>query len=252
MRHRLVTVVIFLLAGAVVNVGVAWGCAVWLSLNPAKSDVREVANRLVRSPLWQDIWCEVRTLNRPGGRRFGIVWWYWEADETSQYADVDTQLNEILPRWAFAALLSRTTPPEDMEVIVLDSRGWPLPSLASQIHPHIFKPSITQGWPLPAARGWFELRDVDSRIPDDIYGTSLATWFFPDLAIPFGPIWPGFAVNTIFYATLLWLLTCLAIAVRRFLRLRRGLCPKCAYPMGQSAVCSECGCKLPRPLRAAT
>ena len=29
--------------------------------------------------------------------------------------------------------------------------------------------------------------------------------------------------------------------LRRFLRVRRGLCPKCAYPMGESSVCTECG-----------
>ena len=30
-------------------------------------------------------------------------------------------------------------------------------------------------------------------------------------------------------------------ALRRFLRVRRGLCAKCGYPMGGSPVCSECG-----------
>ncbi len=59
--------------------------------------------------------------------------------------------------------------------------------------------------------------------------------------IPFRPLWPGFAVNTLFYATALWLLIPGPFVLRRFLRLRRGLCPKCAYPMGESAVCSECG-----------
>ena len=32
MRRRLLTIVLLLLAGAVVNVGVAWGCAVWLDI----------------------------------------------------------------------------------------------------------------------------------------------------------------------------------------------------------------------------
>ena len=41
-------------------------------------------------------------------------------------------------------------------------------------------------------------------------------------------------------------------ALRRVLRVRRGLCPKCAYPMGESAVCSECGQALPKRLRPAT
>ncbi len=59
--------------------------------------------------------------------------------------------------------------------------------------------------------------------------------------IPYAPIWPGFAVNTILYAAILWLLICGPFALRRFIRVKRGLCPACAYPMGESAVCSECG-----------
>ncbi len=68
--------------------------------------------------------------------------------------------------------------------------------------------------------------------------------------MPYRPIWPGFAVNTIFYAAALWLLIPGPFAVRRFLRLRRGLCPKCAYPMGESAVCTECGGALAKQMTA--
>ncbi len=61
------------------------------------------------------------------------------------------------------------------------------------------------------------------------------------LLAPLAPLWPGFAINTLFYAAILWLLIPGPFALRRFLRVRRGLCPKCAYPMGESAVCTECG-----------
>ncbi len=66
-----------------------------------------------------------------------------------------------------------------------------------------------------------------------------------------GPLWFGFAVHTLFYAAILWLLACGLIAMRRLVRLKRGLCPACGYPMGESAVCSECGKALPLR-RAAT
>ncbi len=69
--------------------------------------------------------------------------------------------------------------------------------------------------------------------------------------VPLVPIWKGFAVNTVFYATILWLLIRGPFALRRFLRVRRGLCPKCAYPMGESAVCTECGKPLPTRVRVA-
>ena len=58
------------------------------------------------------------------------------------------------------------------------------------------------------------------------------------------PIWGGFIVNTAFYAVVLWLLIPGPFAIRRFIRTKRGLCPKCAYPVGESAVCTECGREL--------
>ncbi len=51
----------------------------------------------------------------------------------------------------------------------------------------------------------------------------------------------GFTINTLFYAAIFWLLIPGPFALRRFQRVRRGLCPKCAYPMGESSVCTECG-----------
>ncbi len=69
--------------------------------------------------------------------------------------------------------------------------------------------------------------------------------------LPLRPLWPGFALNTLFYATFLWLMIPGPFALRRFIRVRRGLCPKCAYPMGESAVCSECGREMPRGVRTA-
>ena len=71
-------------------------------------------------------------------------------------------------------------------------------------------------------------------------------WSSGDPAMPLVPIWPAFAVNTLFYATILWLLIPGPFTLRRFLRVRRGLCPKCAYPMGESPVCTECGRLLPK------
>ena len=64
--------------------------------------------------------------------------------------------------------------------------------------------------------------------------------------LPIRPIWPGFAVNTIFHAGVLWLLVFGPFAFRRLIRRRRGLCPACAYPMGEAGVCTECGRPLPQ------
>jgi hypothetical protein len=59
--------------------------------------------------------------------------------------------------------------------------------------------------------------------------------------LPLRPIWPGFAINTLLYAGILWPLFAAPFALRRRRRIKRGLCPACAYPVGASEVCTECG-----------
>jgi hypothetical protein len=72
-------------------------------------------------------------------------------------------------------------------------------------------------------------------------------WVDGRLATSIRPIWPGFAINTVFYAFILWLLLAAPFALRRRRRIRRGLCPACAYPVGDSPVCTECGKTLHNP-----
>ena len=57
------------------------------------------------------------------------------------------------------------------------------------------------------------------------------------------PIWPGFAINTLFYAGIVWLLIPGPFALRRLIRRRRGLCPACGYDIrhGEHEACPECG-----------
>ena len=67
----------------------------------------------------------------------------------------------------------------------------------------------------------------------------------PNRRIPTQILWSGFTQNVLVFAVILGLGIPGPFALRRFLRLRRGLCPKCAYPMGDSSVCTECGRALP-------
>lgn len=55
------------------------------------------------------------------------------------------------------------------------------------------------------------------------------------------PIWRGFVVNTTFYGAAVWLTGVGVVAARRRFRLRRGLCPLCAYNLsGIASMCPEC------------
>ena len=71
---------------------------------------------------------------------------------------------------------------------------------------------------------------------------------YGEMELPLSPLSLGFTLNTLFYAAVLWLLICgpfmLRRIVRRRLLLQRGRCPACAYPMGESDVCTECGIPL--------
>lgn len=59
--------------------------------------------------------------------------------------------------------------------------------------------------------------------------------------LPLTPIWPGFAVDTLFFATLSALILAGWRRLIRRRRLNRGRCPACKYPIGTSPVCTECG-----------
>ena len=108
--------------------------------------------------------------------------------------------------------------------------GWPYRTLESkhvQVNvtggrvPLDFKPAVT----LPANLHFL-------RVDEARYRT-----------LPLRPIWPGFLINTLFYATILWLLAFGPFAARRFIRNKQGRCIKCGYDLRGSSGggCPECG-----------
>ena len=120
---------------------------------------------------------------------------------------------------------------------------------------------ISAGWPLFSLRGfewtyhpvgdrtiapktsWRMALHIDRNPPRK---WSSPEWTSPSAAlclesIPLELLPMGFAVNTIVYAAILWLLFAAPFALRRRIRARRGQCPACAYPIGTSNVCTECG-----------
>ena len=127
-------------------------------------------------------------------------------------------------------------------------------SNADVILTYLFRTST--GWPCLALTGEVGGYDKGSGIvlKNKWFGGPVNRGGFPMTALgaavlPLLPVWPGFTVNTLFYAAILWLLTCGPFALRRFIRRRRGLCPACAYPVGESDVCTECGKPLPLSIK---
>jgi hypothetical protein len=59
--------------------------------------------------------------------------------------------------------------------------------------------------------------------------------------LPILPLWPGFAINTLFYGALAFAAMAGVSAIRRRRRFKRGLCMQCAYPLTGGDICPECG-----------
>jgi hypothetical protein len=129
----------------------------------------------------------------------------------------------------------------------IDHRGAPikLQSTAAWIQAGFPFRSIRGEWfgiPDPSQFNW--IRQTKGAIRFD---RATVRRYFPGLGgwLPWHPIWPGFAINSIFYAAILWMLFALPFVVHRRRRIKRGLCPACAYPVGTSEVCTECGKPVP-------
>ncbi len=222
MKRRLLIVAVFLLAGAVVNVAVAWGCvaaASWPSLqdSPAAAMVwpREVPQHWPAPD------------SRFQGHRVGFV--------VSRAKALSITLGE-----------NGGVAESDHHLIDLYRVGWPLQTLQWETWGEftISKPTTVSKSTLvhryaghPDFTGWL----TGLEPPSFITGTN-GLW----KRLPLRPTSVlAFVANTVFYAAVLWLLIPGPFVLRRVIRIRRGLCPACAYPRGESDVCSECGKELP-------
>lgn len=66
--------------------------------------------------------------------------------------------------------------------------------------------------------------------------------------LPAHPIWPGFALSTIFYAAICAAILIIPGRLRARSRAAAGLCPTCAYPTSPNTpTCPECGTQLSSP-----
>ncbi len=221
-RTLLMMIVLLLVGGAVVNVAVAWGCALWIQPTP-NTRILTTGTSSVVPKLHFSFWTErgaTRVLSWPSN----------DLANSELPQDWVVYLDRTLrPYWS---RISHRTPADVASVLIEDARGWPFLSMMS-----VFSRSTqfdTRGTPTELL--------VGIQLPPGPSGLLTGD---TARAIPTRPIWPGFAINTVFYAVVLWLLFAAPFVVRRWRRIRRGLCPKCAYDLRGSVVgsqaCPECG-----------
>jgi hypothetical protein len=219
-KRRVMLMIVCLVLGAVVNIAVAWSCAIWSRPNPADAIALPVGlsadiwNRIAPEA-WQQEVDEVDqqpNFSSGGGRQesFGI-----EIDTVS-YAVQGRRLNGGVNDWRL--------------------RVWT-----------VFE--VRTGWPLRTTRAFGADSSDDGKL-----ATALAVvtpvnidWISLNRGqvLPCGPLWPGLLANTIFYAAIVWLIIRGPLEIRRRWWQFRGCCQACGYPIGSSPVCTECGVPVP-------
>ena len=212
MRRRLTKLVVFLLLGAVVNVAVAWGCVLWSGRIPDPGPFVDISDPFA-----------------------------WPRDVSADWPAAQKQT--MSRSWCLTLLLTiahapmqAPNPPPGTVLgwgMTVFQAGWPYRALESkhvQVNvtggrvPLDFKPAVT----LPANLQFLKVNEARYR------------------TLPLRPTWPGFAINTIFYAMLLWLMMFASFSLRRTIRRKRGHCIKCGYDLrgAEHEVCPECGVEV--------
>lgn len=101
---------------------------------------------------------------------------------------------------------------------------------------------LSAGFPMYCCEGWLLAADIGGNPVAQLRGVWMhGRLTSPEAFLPWLPRWPGFLLNSLFYAAILWLVWFTPGATRRAHRHRRGQCTACAYPLGEGEVCSECG-----------
>lgn len=233
-RRRIAIILVFLLLGAVVNVAVAWAIALTSTLQvrtTADSFLGYSHGTLSSGHDWG--------LFANGTRGSLMILMFIEpADRANLVEEIRVRLelgegSQYMQKpWAMSAVCI----PEagvDCAAGFAVAYGWPFLSHIAAFHEASYD---------EASPGFGKFKVVGfSAI---VIGEPRAL-ISPPLSLPVAPIYSGLVINAAFYALLLWLLLTTPLAARRMLRRRRGLCEKCAYPIGVSAVCTECGKPVP-------
>ncbi len=237
-KRREVKLVVFLFLGAIINIAVAWGSSLWvdgMALETLARDVKGVT--AAHHPRWH--------VSVASSGSSTLV----QAGATRKPPRPPTTLRanatkEEIDAWASGVALpvkhevvpvpywSRTsTPPieSDYEApgVMEDARDWPMRSLVWHL--------VRRKGEAPERHLWaFDLGGMQGPVG------------LPR-ALPLRPIPIGFVVNSLMYATGLWLMISVPFDVRRMIHRKRGCCTRCGYDLSHAEhdVCPECGVSLP-------
>jgi hypothetical protein len=210
--------VVFLLAGAIINVAVAWG--IWMYHDSGVI----VPSRISTTP----------SLLPANARSI------WERSEAESWPPL------VRATWTECAALG-------LSGIYGESKRYD----AGVMMPGLSESELRNMW---VGRGTFEAAQFECGLPLGTFSIELAResntvnvmgagrtrhngFEIDGCVLPTKSLWSGFAINTIFYAVIVWMLCAVPGAVRWRVRIKRGQCASCAYSLRESASdkCPECG-----------
>jgi hypothetical protein len=235
---------IFLLLGAMVNIAVAWGGAIFVDFssrpdaNQAKSSYGPLPTGIDGQGEWGVCVTECSQAVLYDVWRDGVV------DVFTSKGRQQCDPISLLPAWWTTLHAEEFVDIPDEHSIwnVAIGSGWPASSMWQEYEGH--RRSYTGAYEQEMTlRGGVEL-------PGIAPFTRASWWPTYPRGLPLRPIWPGFAINTVFYALILWLLICGPNVLRRRMRRSRGLCTMCGYDLRGDidAGCPECGWGRPRKM----
>lgn len=259
----------WLAVGLIITVAVSWGLAAWM---PQGGWDRRIV------VAWPDYegqrdWLFIETFQAPGCTRRT-----WHCCQSNSLYNRSPFRNAILggddlpmvqytsewfplgwPRWGNTCEARDALRSESPQAIATQA-GRPFEVIGCE---------HATGWPLRAM--WYEIVPVmsvtthRSQVPEvtqvtmrDGLSLSSPQQQWPALriadmrALPGRPIWLGLAINSFFWGLALFWLLRGPILIRATVRLRRGLCPACAYDLRNNPTpgCPECGWNRPQSQEA--
>ncbi len=284
MKCRLAKLVAFLLLGALVNIAVAWGCATWID-ETHKSNTSLLGPIPFEDAGWNIILYEktgaIRVLAH-GSVSIGFAHWREKLGSDVSREELERAIEESSPYFCTVAELkthvpswSRTNHPPQPRALtyypIEDARGWPFLSMRCSMDNYTVR--LRLGDPSHTARRVHP--DISSEVQEDrvvlrhketgrildermlaegdgvrngilLPARVVRQTFYEIRALPLRPIWPAYAINTVFNATILSLVTLGPFTARRMIRRKRGHCMKCGYDLrgAEHEVCPECGRKV--------
>jgi hypothetical protein len=238
-ERYLVQIALFLAAGAIATVVVAWACAAWSRHHPTATVPAAyggTVDSVIAPPSADDL--ERMRANGYTAVEPGVLQPMLDDLPVGVIEFVGLGIDHRCFRWLAPGI-------GPMRTLGCDVRaGWPARCLSGLRWRNPPDFGRVQGgfWGAPVREG--SGRDV--RVYVDAFavpGRVGPVRFSPDRTLPLRPLWRGLALNVAAWAGLLWLVTLGPFELRRLVRQAAGRCLRCGYDLrGEyEEGCPECG-----------